>query len=348
MAVLRPEEYFIWGVDYRVPVKYGLLDKRFLDEQRLSSTYSSETFARESMSIWTGNANDSWFNSNQLIRYRKLLKCERKAVKEPTNPNAYYVISCDVGRYRANSAVMVFKVLPNDEYFNKKVVYTEVINGENLYNQAVRLKQLIALYLPREVVIDGNGLGSGLIDAMVRPSLDEKTGELLPEYYVFNDDDYLPPGWKATRDESEPNERVIIYNLKAGAGNTDIIHANCFSQINSGRVSFLANERIVKEKLLATKKGQKMSMYDRKEYLLPFEMTSRLMDELNNLKLKPTGVQNQIKVEQISSSINKDRFSSLEYGLYRIKEHEDRYIKKKRKKRGFADLIMFSPKKGVK
>lgn len=158
MAVLRPEEYFIWGVDYRVPVKYGLLDKRFLDEQRLSSTYSSETFARESMSIWTGNANDSWFNSNQLIRYRKLLKCERKAVKEPTNPNAYYVISCDVGRYRANSAVMVFKVLPNDEYFNKKVVYTEVINGENLYNQAVRLKQLIALYLPREVVIDGNGL----------------------------------------------------------------------------------------------------------------------------------------------------------------------------------------------
>lgn len=191
-------------------------------------------------------------------------------------------------------------------------------------------------------------VGSGLIDAMVRPSLDEKTGELLPEYYVFNDDDYLPPGWKATRNESEPNERVIIYNLKAGAGNTDIIHANCFSQINSGRVSFLANERIVKEKLLATKKGQKMSMYDRKEYLLPFEMTSRLMDELNNLKLKPTGVQNQIKVEQISSSINKDRFSSLEYGLYRIKEHEDRYIKKKRKKRGFADLIMFSPKKGVK
>lgn len=49
MAVLRPEEYFIWGVDYRVPVKYGLLDKRFLDEQRLSSTYSSEVFARRDL-----------------------------------------------------------------------------------------------------------------------------------------------------------------------------------------------------------------------------------------------------------------------------------------------------------
>lgn len=35
-----------------------------------------------------------------------------------------------------------------------------------------------------------------------------------------------------------------------------------------------------------------MSLYDRRVYLLPYEMTSRLIDELNNLKLKPTGVQN--------------------------------------------------------
>ena len=151
-------EYFVWGLSYEIPVKYGLLDKKFLDEQRLSSTYSSETFARESMSIWTGNANDSWFNSGQLLKHRKLLRCERYAVKEPNNPDAYYVISVDVGRYRANTVVMVFKVLPNDEYFNKKVIYTEVINGENLFNQAVRLKQLIKLYEPREIVIDGNGL----------------------------------------------------------------------------------------------------------------------------------------------------------------------------------------------
>jgi hypothetical protein len=89
-------------------------------------------------------------------------------------------------------------------------------------------------------------------------------------------------------------------------------------------------------------------MYDRREFLLPFEMTSRLMDELSNLKLKPTGIQNQIKVEQISSSINKDRFSALEYGLYRIKEQEDAYMKKKKKKRDFSSLILFSPKKGVK
>ena len=33
-----------------------------------------------------------------------------------------------------------------------------------------------------------------------------------------------------------------------------------------------------------------MSPIDRRIFLLPYEMTSRLIDELNNLKLKPTGV----------------------------------------------------------
>lgn len=87
----------------------------------------------------------------------------------------------------------------------------------------------------------------------------------------------------------KPEYNAIIYDIKAGIGNDDVIHSNFFSQINNGSVSLLAHERIVKDKLLATKKGQKMSLYDRRVFLLPYEMTSRLIDELNNLRLKPTG-----------------------------------------------------------
>ena len=87
-----------------------------------------------------------------------------------------------------------------------------------------------------------------------------------------------------------------------------------------------------------------MSLYDRRVFLLPYEMTSRLVDEINNLKLKPTGVQNQFKIEQISRSINKDRFSSLEYGLYRVKYYEDKEFQK-RKKRDFSQYTFFTPRK---
>lgn len=40
-------------MDYRVPVYHGLLSKKFLDEQRLSQTMDENSFARESLSIWT-------------------------------------------------------------------------------------------------------------------------------------------------------------------------------------------------------------------------------------------------------------------------------------------------------
>ena len=178
---------------------------------------------------------------------------------------------------------------------------------------------------------------------MATPSFDAKTGEQFPAYYVFNNDHHLPPEKKSISEEPEPAYNAIIYDIKAGAANDDAIHSNFFSQINNGTVSFLANERIVKDKLLQTKKGQKMSLYDRRVYLLPYEMTSRLMDELNNLRLKPTGIQNQFKVERISRSIEKDRFSALEYGMYRIKYYEDKATRRAKKK-DINQYIFFSPK----
>ena len=240
---------------------------------------------------------------------------------------------------------MVFKVFQQASGFKKNVVYTEVIHGANyITEQAPRLKKIIQLYQPREMVIDGNGPGIGLLDAMALPSTDLKTGEQFPSYYVFNNDHHLPPEMKAESIQPHPEYNAIIYDIKASASNDDDIHSNFFAQINNGSVSFLANEQVVRDKLLATKKGQKMSLYDRRVYLMPYEMTSRLIDELNNLRLKPTGVQNQFKVERISRSLEKDRFSSLEYGLYRIKYYEDKANKNAYKKNA-SKYIFFSPRK---
>ena len=93
-----------------------------------------------------------------------------------------------------------------------------------------------------------------------------------------------------------------------------------------------------------TKKGQKMSLYDRRVYLLPYEMTSRLIDEINNLKLKPTGVQNQFKIERISRSIEKDRVSATEYALYRIKYYEDKNLRRARQRKIKGQYAFFSPR----
>ena len=343
-AVLRPKEYFCWGLSYEIPLHYGLIDKSTMLDQRYSNTVSEESFARENLSIWTGNSEDAWLDSRRLNKHRSLLKCERQSYINDNCKDAYYVIGCDVGRYSANTAIMVIKVLPGVQCFRKNVVYTEVINGANyITEQAPRLKKLIELYKPKEIVIDGNGPGIGLLDAMVLPSYDQRTGEQFPAYFAFNNEHHLPPEMR--REEEEPilKYNAIIYDIKASASNEDEIHAAFLTSINNGSTSFLAHERVVKDKLMKTKKGQKMTAYDRRVFLLPYEMTSRLMDELNNLRLKPTGVENKYKVERISKSVEKDRFSALEYALYRIKHYEDKEIFRKRKK-NIESFGFFTPK----
>ena len=343
-AVLRPKEYFSWGLSYEVPLHYGLLSKQALMDQRYSNTVSEDSFARESLSIWSGNSDDAWLDSRRLNKHRSLLKCQRQATVTPGNPDAWYLIGCDVGRYNANTAIMVIKVLPGSQRFKKNVVYTEVINGANyITEQAPRLKKLIQLYNPREIVIDGNGPGIGLMDAMVLPSFDKKTGEVFPAYFTFNDENHLPPELKSEQEMPVPRYNAIIYDIKAGAANEDEIHSAFLSSINNGSTAFLAHERIVKDKLLQTKKGQKMTSVDRRIFLMPYEMTSRLMDELNNLRLKPTGIENKYKVERISKSLEKDRFSALEYGLYRVKYYEDKEIFKRRKN-NIGQFGFFTPK----
>ena len=343
-AVLRPKEYFCWGLSYEIPLHYGLIDKSTMLDQRYSNTVSEESFARENLSIWTGNSDDAWLDSRRLNKHRSLLKCERTYAINETCKNAYYIIGCDVGRYSANTAIMVIKVLPNIARFKKNVVYTEVINGANyITEQAPRLKKLIQIYQPKEIVIDGNGPGIGLMDAMVLPSFDVRTGEQFPAYFTFNNEHHLPPEMRTEQTEPIPKYNAIIYDIKASASNEDEIHSAFLTAVNNGSTAFLAHERVVKDKLMKTKKGQKMTAYDRRKFLLPYEMTSRLMDELNNLRLKPTGVENKYKVERISKSIEKDRFSALEYALYRIKYYEDKEIFKKRKK-NIGQYAFFSPK----
>lgn len=343
-AVLRPKEYFCWGLSYEIPLHYGLIDKSTMLDQRYSNTVSEESFARENLSIWTGNSDDAWLDSRRLNRHRSLLKCERTYTINETCKNAYYIIGCDVGRYSANTAIMVIKVLPNIARFKKNVVYTEVISGANyITEQAPRLKKLIQIYQPKEIVIDGNGPGIGLMDAMVLPSFDARTGEQFPAYFTFNNEHHLPPEMHMEQTEPIPKYNAIIYDIKASASNEDEIHSAFLTAVNNGSTAFLAHERVVKDKLMKTKKGQKMTAYDRRKFLLPYEMTSRLMDELNNLRLKPTGVENKYKVERISKSIEKDRFSALEYALYRIKYYEDKEIFKKRKK-NIDSFGFFTPK----
>ena len=77
-----------------------------------------------------------------------------------------------------------------------------------------------------------------------------------------------------------------------------------------------------------------MSVMQRVKRLMPHEMTTKLFEEMANLRLKKTGASMDIVLEQINPRYPKDKYSSFAYGLYRIKELEEEYTKKRRRRVG--------------
>lgn len=339
-AIIDPTNAFVFGCDYRVPMMHGLLDSKYIQEMKMSSTYKDESFAREYMAKWTGGSEASFFDYDRINKHRVLFNPER-AQKLGAYPDDFYLLSVDVGRLSDQTIVCVHRVHQRENVYRSNLVNLYVLGktaeDKHFERQAIDLKKIIQAFRPREVVIDGNGLGVGLLDFMIRANIDGKSGIVYPPYGVFNNKDYA---------KVQPHGcEEIIYILKANATTTSQIHSNCYTRINSGLVKFLIKETEAKNKLLSTKKGQKMKLEERIERVLPHEMTTRLFDEMANLRIKPTGNGADINLEMINKRYTKDKFSAFEYGLWRIKELEEELNKKWKRNRTHRTLMFFS--KGV-
>ena len=159
---------------------------------------------------------------------------------------------------------------------------------------------------------------------MVKPQVDAATGDTLPPFGIINDKDGY---YKQYR--TDDMEQDAIYIIKADGPFNSEAHSNIQTQLNTGKLKFLIDERTAQLKLLSKKAGQNMSQEERTNYLKPFQLTSILREEL--LNLKETSEDNiNIKLKQANRMVGKDKFSSLEYGLMYIKTEEEN---KKRKKR---------------
>lgn len=326
--IIAPKTTFVWGVDYRVPMMHGLLNKSYVEEMKLSQTYKEDAFAREYLGIWTGGSKDSWIDYDKLTKYRTIVNYESKQNLREGEKSFYY-ISVDVARVGVLTSVQVFKVIIKDSYFLKKLVYSVSLHDTHFALQSIEIKKLYQAFKPKEICIDATGLGIGLIDFMVQDQLGED-GCIYPALVPFNLEDY----------NNYPGEKVI-FGLKANATENSQIHSNCFTQISNGHCRFMIKEQEAKTKLLATKKGQKMSPALRVKKLSPYIETTKLFEEICNLKIKTNA--GNVVVERINNKINKDRFSAFEYGLWRIKTFEEQYYKKKRRKNvDFKKFIFYS------
>lgn len=321
--IVKPQQSIIMGGTYRIPVLMKLLDANFIKDLKMDGTFNESSFDREYESKWSGTVEDAFFNAEIFDRNRILNQPEYE-VSGRNSKLASYVLAVDVGRKGCDSVICVFKVTPQSQGGSiKSLVNIYTLSDEHFEDQTIKLKKLYYKYNADRIVIDGNGLGIGLIDYMVKTQIDPETNEIFPDFGVVNDDDLFYKKYKTSNTVLD-----AMYIIKANAPLNTEAHAIAKSQLASGKVKFLIDERVAKNKLLAKKKGQTMTPEQRAEELKPFTLTSILKEEMMNLREETEGV--NIILKQANKSIRKDKFSAFEYGLYYLKLEEDK--KKKRKK----------------
>ena len=331
--VTEPEKAIIMGGTWRIPVLVKLLDKTFLQDLKKDGTFNEASFDREYESKWSGTIEDAFFNGDAFDKNRILQKPEYEHSGR-SSVQSFYVISADIGRKGCDTVACVFKVTPQSMGAAvKSLVNIYTFSDEHFENQAIQLKKLYYKYKARRLVIDGNGLGIGLVDYMVKTQTDPVTNDVYPDFGVFNDEEQY---YKKYR--TDHTEDGAMYIVKANAPINTEAHSNAQVQLTSGKVKLLIDERVAKSKLLGTKVGQNMKPEERAEYLKPFTLTSILKDEMLNLREENEGV--NIILKQYNKGIRKDKFSAFEYGLYYIKQEEEN--KKKKKKFNAADWKLFN------
>lgn len=310
--MINGKSAFNIGSSYELPSLHGQLDIDFVEELKESPTYSIMDFMREYESVWTGSSSDS------LVADDKLQECRTLGIAEWEHcgsPDCEYVLSYDVARNEgdanANSCLMVIKLTPkgNGDYY-KEVVNVFSAEGSHDLIQAKFLKEKVKEFKAKILVVDANGLGSGVVDNLVL-KIDDN-----PPYKVINDERYDK--------YAQPDSIPILFALKSQNKETkDSDMTNNFMKLfNKKGVRLLKSPHEGIKELEKKNKRKFKDTEDIGEYQLPYAFTDVLCEEILNLKFKQSG--NVTKAEQVSKRIKKDKFSALLYGLYWIHLEEQK------------------------
>lgn len=303
---------FVIGNDYLLPVMFEQLDPDYIEEVRNDPSMSPLQFAREYMSVWTGSSENSLVQLKDLEKCRVLPQAEFSAVGKGDHR---YIISVDVARSEkkntATTAIAIFKLIPrgNGTFF-KQLINVHTYKGNmHFEDQSIYIKELVEKFDASMVVIDGNGLGRGLVDYLVKE-------DRYPSYSVVNDDTY--DKYKL------PNSLPLIFNVMSNTKETSAsnIHNNFMAVISNHDLKMLVSEQVIKEKF-KNKDAEKTA-----ELIVPHFETSQFIDEVMNLTYEARG--NKTVVKQVSKQMDKDRYSAVSYGLYYIYLEEQKNQQRKR------------------
>lgn len=249
---------------------------------------------------WVGSATGALVNINRLINCRTLTE----PVLSSSNDNDEFYLAMDVARSQNKSnnqsSIAVGQVIRNNEGKIENINLVNLIHVSNMLSfatQACIVKRIRKRYHARIVIVDGNGLGTGLVDELLKETYDPKSGEIYPAWNTIN----------TTAEPETAKAEKCLYDLKAQSAQTSII-SNFIDMIDSGKFRFLESRN-----------GGDYAIKDNDDLnskVMPFVQEELFFQEVGNLKLIQNG--KNLSIEKVVSKFDKDRFSAVAYLLYYI------------------------------
>ena len=308
---IEPGKAFGLGGDFRIPVMHGLLSADKVKEKLKNSSYKLESFLREYMSVWSGGSEDSYYSYELISQCRKLVRPEFKP--EVNFKDGFYVMAVDVARFEGDQTVaLIFKVYTTGERYKIHLVNIKLMNSTHFKNQAIYIKQMDNLFNFKAIVMDINGNGAGLADYLIDEQ--NENGEYYQPYGFLNKNKY-----------SNTEKRFSVKKLYGIEANRQF-NSECFTNahliLSLKRVSLLINERQARRYFGKYKSWNKLNPVKQANKLIPYAQTTKLQDQLSNLKANLDN-NSSIVLTMIKKSTRKDLVSAFIYGLYYINEVEE-------------------------
>lgn len=308
---IEPGKAFCFGGDFRIPVMHGLLSADKVKEKLKNSSYKLESFLREYMSVWSGGSEDSYYSYELISQCRKLVRPEFKP--EANFKDGFYVMAVDVARFEGDQTVaLIFKVYTTGERYKIHLVNIKLMNSTHFKNQAIYIKQMDNLFNFKAIVMDINGNGAGLADYLIDEQ--NENGEYYQPYGFLNKNKY-----------SNTEKRFSVKKLYGIEANRQF-NSECFTNahliLSLKRVSLLINERQARRYFGKYKSWNKLNPVKQANKLIPYAQTTKLQDQLSNLKANLDN-NSSIVLTMIKKSTRKDLVSAFIYGLYYINEVEE-------------------------
>lgn len=293
----------VLGSSWMLPCWYGRGSNKsqILNKKKNSSPIA---FAQNYEQEWVGSADGALININKLMDCRTLTT---PMINKNKNDEEFY-LGVDVARSQKSSnnqsSIAVGRVIRNKD--SNRILSIEipniitVSNAMNFTAQACLVKKTKNVFGAKAVIADGNGLGSGLIDELLKESIDITTGEYLG-------------CWDTINTENQPEIRgaeKCLFDMKAQSYQTKVI-TDFIDSIESGKL-----------RLLSKKQDSEFTNKERENLILnvlPYIQTEFLFEEIANLKLKPAN-NGALAIEKVVKKVDKDRFSALAYLVFYITE----------------------------